>query len=83
MTQPRNWYRARTLAALGHAVRGAREDTGLTQAQFAVRLGTSRATISRIERGSAVSVDVVLAALAAGGYEIAVVPREATVQVGD
>ncbi len=81
MTQGRHWYRARTLATLGLAAKGARESVGLTQAQFATRLGTSRATISRLERGGPVAVDTLVAALTVGGYEIVVVPREASVTV--
>jgi HTH-type transcriptional regulator / antitoxin HipB len=81
MTQERHWYRARSLTALGLAVRGVREATAMTQAQMATRLGTSRATLSRIERGVPASTETVLAALAASGYELVVVPREASIQV--
>jgi len=81
MTQGRPWYRARSVAALGLAVRGVREASAITQAQLAVRVRTSRATISRIERGAPASSETLLAALAACGYELVVMPRDASLQV--
>ncbi len=81
MTQGRPWYRARTPAALGLAVRGVREANAMTQAQIAARVRTSRATISRIERGAPASSETLIAALAACGYELVVVPRDAALQV--
>ncbi|MCF4120071.1 helix-turn-helix domain-containing protein [Antribacter sp. KLBMP9083] len=76
-----HWYRARGLAAIGAAVRGARESTGLTQNQMAEHIGSSRPTISRLERGVVVSTDVLAGALAEAGYELYVVPRGARVTV--
>ncbi|MFC0645009.1 helix-turn-helix domain-containing protein [Cellulomonas phragmiteti] len=75
------WYRARSLPALGDAVRGAREVRGLTQDQLADMIGSSRPTLSRLERGQAVSAGTVLDALARCGYEVVVVPRGAQVSV--
>lgn len=77
------WYRARSLAALGAAVKGAREAKGLTQEELASRTASSRPTISRLERGHAVSTDTLMAALTASGYELAAVPRGSRVRIGD
>lgn len=63
------WYRARTQASLGAALAGIREGPGLTQTEAAERAGTSRPTISRLERGRATGSAVVLELLAATGYE--------------
>lgn len=75
------WYRARSLRALGQAVRGARETRGLTQDELADLIASSRPTLSRLERGHAVSAETVLDALARCGYEVVVVPRGAQVSV--
>lgn len=75
------WYRARTLDALGQAVRGARETRGLTQDELADLIASSRPTLSRLERGHTVSAATVLDALARCGYEVVVVPRGAQVDV--
>lgn len=77
------WYRARTLGALGVAVKGAREAKGITQETLAARIGSSRATISRLERGSAVSTDTLLSAVAATGYELVAIPRGARIRIED
>lgn len=77
----RRHYRARTLGALGSALQGTRAARGYTQDDLARVIGSSRPTISRMERGHAATTDTVLDALAACGYEIVVVPRGATVTV--
>jgi transcriptional regulator with XRE-family HTH domain len=79
----RLWYRARTSAALGAAVHGARQSVGLNQDELAGRAGTSRPTLSRLERGLPVTTTVLLEALATSGYEIVVVPRGARVRLED
>lgn len=79
----RPWYRARTPAALGAAVQGARQSADLNQDELAVRAGTSRATLSRLERGLPVTTTVLLETLAESGYEIVVVPRGARVRLED
>lgn len=75
------FYRARTAGALANAVRGARDTHGLTQSELADAIGSSRPTISRMERGAPVAADTVLAALAECGYEVVVVPRGSRVTV--
>ena len=75
------WYRARTLESLGAAVAGIRGARGLTQTELGARSGSSRPTISRIERGEPASDETVLQALAAMGYELVAVPRGAVLKV--
>ena len=75
------FYRARSLHALAAALRGARDIRGLTQAELADTIGSSRPTVSRMERGAPVATDTALAALAACGYELVAVPRGSTISV--
>jgi transcriptional regulator with XRE-family HTH domain len=75
------FYRARSLDGLASAVAGARAARHLTQEDLGRAIGSSRPTISRLERGIATGADTVLDALAACGYELVVVPRGATVTV--
>lgn len=77
------WYRARSTAALGAAVQGARQGAGFNQADLAERADTSRPTISRLERGQVVTTTTLLDTLAACGYELVVVPRGARILVED
>ena len=77
----RRWFRARGLTALGAALKGARETASLSQSGLADLIGSSRPTISRLERGVPVTTDVLTKALARAGYEIYVVPRDAHVRV--
>jgi len=58
---------------LGQAIREARISTGLSQATLAGRLGVSRVTIGRLERGEDVSMATALAALRACGMGLATV----------
>jgi HTH-type transcriptional regulator/antitoxin HipB len=75
------WFRARGLAALGAAVRGARESAGLSQSELADLIGSSRPTLSRLERGVPVTTDALTKSLARAGYEIYVIPRTAHIRV--
>jgi transcriptional regulator with XRE-family HTH domain len=75
MTQTVPWFRGRTTAAIGEAVHELRVGNHESQEQFAQSIGSSRATVSRLERGESVTDDVLLAALARLGHEIAIVPR--------
>jgi len=81
--EPKPWYRARSAAALGAAIQGARQDAGLNQAELAERADTSRPTVSRLERGQVVTTATLLDTVAACGYELVVVPRGARVRVED
>lgn len=82
MTQPTvRWYRARTTGMLGAAPRDLRERNGRGQEELAAALGSSRSTVSRMERGRNTSTEVVLASAAELGYEILVVPRGAKVTI--
>jgi len=77
----RRFYRARSLPALATALRGARGDRHLTQEELARAIGSSRPTVSRMERGNAAATDTLLDALAACGYELVVVPRGSRITV--
>lgn len=68
---------------LGERVRRVRQAKGLHQDELADRLGVTRMTISRLERGQSVSVDTALRALSECGYAIAVAPKFTRVAVID
>ena len=65
----------------GVAVAGMRETRRLTQSDLARKAGTSRPTISRLERGKAISDETVLNIVASMGYELIAVPRGYMVRV--
>ncbi|MFV0494094.1 helix-turn-helix transcriptional regulator [Mycobacterium sp.] len=77
------WSWVADSAALGRAIRDARRGRGLQQADLAERLGVSRMTVSRMERGDSVSVDTALRALAECGMALAVIPKFAQITVID
>lgn len=77
----RRFYRARSLPALADALRGARVARGYTQDDLAAAIGSSRPTISRMERAHAAGTDTLIDALSACGYELVVVPRGSTLRV--
>jgi HTH-type transcriptional regulator/antitoxin HipB len=62
-------------AEFGTHVRRARQAKGLRQEELADRIGVTRMTVSRLERGEPVSVDTALRALSECGYAIAVAPK--------
>lgn len=62
-------------AELGATIRTLRRAKGLRQDELADRIGVTRMTISRLERGDAVSVDTAVRALSECGYAIAVAPK--------
>jgi len=70
-------------AELGEQIRRARLEKGLQQDELADRLGVTRMTVSRLERGQSVSVDTALRALSECGYAIAVAPKFTRVAVLD
>jgi HTH-type transcriptional regulator / antitoxin HipB len=65
----------------GDHIRSLRKAKGLRQDDLADRIGVTRMTISRLERGESVSVDTALRALSECGYAIAVAPKFARVEV--
>lgn len=69
--------------ALGHIIRQARRGRGLQQVDLAERLGVSRMTVSRMERGEAVAIDTVLRSLAECGVALVAVPKFARIVVTD
>jgi transcriptional regulator with XRE-family HTH domain len=68
---------------LGERIRRARQEKGLQQDELADRLGVTRMTVSRLERGQSVSVDTALRALSECGYAVAVAPKFTRVAVLD
>lgn len=61
---------------VGTALRAAREDLGLTQAEVAAASGVSRKWLSEAENGkAAVSLGLVLGVLDAMGYEVEFAPQ--------
>ncbi len=75
------WFRARCLRDFGAAVKTLREKSGENQSEFATRVSTSRATISRLERHGEVSLGTAMTAVNDLGYEIVIVPRGAVITV--
>jgi HTH-type transcriptional regulator / antitoxin HipB len=67
----------------GERLRGARQASGFHQGELADRIGVSRMTISRLERGESVSVDIALRALSECGIALALVPKFSRVMVSD
>ncbi len=68
---------------LGEHVRRARHARGFRQDELAERIGVTRMTISRLERGESVSVDIGLRALSECGIALALVPKFSRVTVLD
>lgn len=75
------WFRARGLQSFAAAIKTLREKSGQNQSEFAERANTSRATISRLERHSAVTMVAAFNAVNNLGYEIIIVPRGAMITV--
>ena len=70
-------------AEFGECIRALRHEKGLRQDELADRIGVTRMTISRLERGEAVSVDTALRALSECGYAIAVTAKFVRLAVVD
>ncbi|WP_461480045.1 helix-turn-helix transcriptional regulator [Mycobacterium sp. HUMS_1102779] len=68
---------------LGEHIRRARQDRGFNQDELANRIGVTRMTISRLERGESVSVDIALRALSECGIALALVPKFSRVTTVD
>lgn len=64
-----------TAEEFGRAIRHAREEKGWQQLDLAERLGVTRMTVSRLERGGSVNVQTAVRALSECGYGITVVPK--------
>lgn len=68
-------------AALATVVQSVRTANGRTQTELATAIGSSRPTISRMERGLPTATDTLVDALTECGYELVVVPRGSLVTV--
>ena len=70
------WTPIRSSEALGRTIRRAREQTGLTQAELALRARATRQAIVTLESGHETrAVELIFDTLATLGLEIAVRPR--------
>lgn len=76
-----NLARMVTAEELGQSIRRAREARGWQQADLAERVGVARMTVSRLERGEAVSVETAIRALSECGCGVVVVPKFSRVTV--
>ena len=83
MNQNRSVIWAYTSEELGTAIRRYRKEAQLSQDDLAERLGVSRMTVSRMERGDAVSLDTAISALAECGAKLAIVPKSAKIQMAN
>jgi len=75
------WLRPRGRDALAQAVSACRKSAGLTQAQLAHRLHVNRTTVIDMEAGRNRAVARAVEALSVLGYDLVVVPRNASVTV--
>ncbi|WP_254205845.1 helix-turn-helix transcriptional regulator [Nocardia alni] len=76
-----NHSRAVTATEFGQAVRWAREERKLQQTDLAERLGVTRMTVSRLERGERVNIETAVRALSECGFEVVVVPKFSRITV--
>lgn len=81
MQKSHTWYHGKTRREIAVALRQIRVDSGMSQEQLADLLGSSRATISRLERDQDVSLDLAIRAFRALGYQLVAVPFGSRVQV--
>lgn len=75
------WLRPRGRDALAQAVSQCRRAAGLTQVQLAHRLRVNRTTVIDLEAGRNQAVARAVEALSVLGYDLIVVPRNASVTV--
>lgn len=78
-----NHTRALTGTDLGESVRRVRKARGFRQVELAERTGVTRMTISRLERGDAVSVATAIRALSECGFEVVIVPKFSRVSINE
>lgn len=75
---------ARSPQALGRAIRSARQQAGLTQADLSARALTNRQTVVGLEAGRETrAIRAVFDTLAALGLELVVRPRQTETPSGD
>lgn len=75
------WTNAYSCETVGEFIKAARKEKGLTQAQFAKKLGFSSVTLSAIETGKNVSSKKIERCLQMLGFRIAIVPKGAQIEV--
>lgn len=75
------WYHGKTRQEIASSLRQIRTESDITQEQLATILGSSRATISRLERDQDVSLELAVKAFRALGYQLVAVPFGSRVQV--
>ncbi|MDR6685705.1 DNA-binding XRE family transcriptional regulator [Arthrobacter sp. 1088] len=75
------FFRAIDAKSFGAAVRGARQERGLTQGELATAIKASRHTIVRLEQGENVSLETAMAAVRTLMRDVALIPRFARLDV--
>lgn len=76
-----DWYWLKTIQGFGDAVRTMREVQQLNQDELALKINSSRPTISRFERGADISLSTAFEAIAALGYDLIAVPKGSEVTI--
>lgn len=75
------WTNAYSTDDVGRHIATLRKASGRTQAEFAEELGVARTTISSLERGGAVSAQLMVRALTRLGDRLVLVSKDAAVTV--
>jgi HTH-type transcriptional regulator / antitoxin HipB len=75
------WAWAHDPQDFGAIVRRARVSRSLQQSELAERIGVSRMTVSRLEHGEAVGLQIAIRALSECGVALVAVPKFSRVQV--
>ena len=76
-----DWMNVFSSEDIGAHIAHLRINEGLTQADFAERIGVSRPTISSLENGGAVSARLMVKAINSLGSRLVIVPKSAAVTV--
>jgi hypothetical protein len=77
------WFRVRGDRHLGKTLGQVRRASGLTQAELARWLDVTRTTVIDMEKGGSAGVRRIVDAFSMLGYDVVIVPRGATVDVGE
>lgn len=75
------WTNSYTLEQLGGFLQEARQARGITQEDFARRLGVSHTTLSNLEQGKSVASDTLQRAIQMLDMRLVVLPKSAEINV--
>ncbi|WP_345762438.1 helix-turn-helix domain-containing protein [Diaminobutyricibacter sp. McL0608] len=75
------WFRGWSAPAIGRAIQDLRIARDWNQEELAERVDSSRATISRMERGGSVANTLVVRVLDELGYELVIIPKGVVVRL--